>query len=121
MKITHLKSRIKKLSTNKYINAKWNVKNALRKDILEIFYLDNIGFEKIRSKKAKVHWVFYLKQPLLDVSNCSSMIKILEDAIFTQDTVKQISKVTIEIKDVTTIAEPNKHVWEMVYIKIIEY
>ena len=92
-----IKTKLKKFSTNQYF-GNWKKRKPLKDNLEAHFRIDNIGFKKIARPIKQVDYIFHLKPTLLDVTNCSGMIKVLEDLIFYRDDPDYIKKVTIEVR-----------------------
>lgn len=74
-----------KISTNEmYAGVHWTIRNR-HKNIYKL--LIKSQFKHVFSKKNKyiVHYTFYFKRNPLDATNCSYMIKLIEDVIFESD------------------------------------
>jgi len=74
-----------KISTNEiYAGVHWGTRKK-HKDLFNIIVKNQ--FKHVFSKKNKyiVHYTFYFKNNPLDATNCSYMIKLIEDIIFESD------------------------------------
>jgi len=103
-----------KISLNDwYSSAHW----SKRKKIKDNYYwliksqLKNFGFLFTKDKTYTVNYVFFFKSKPLDASNCSAMVKLIEDCLFEDDKYDIIERITIE---------SNKGNQDLVYIKINE-
>lgn len=84
-----------KISLNKwYSGSHWTKRTALKNDYLFLLNpIRNIVYP------VSVDYVFEFKNRPLDASNCSAMLKIIEDILFSgNDGYKQITKISIESK-----------------------
>ena len=100
-----------KTSTNKiYAGMHWTKRKKL-KDNYKTIIKSQFKHVFPKDKVYKVQYDFVFKSRPLDITNCSYMIKMIEDVIFEDDTWKIINKVTIT---------SNKGVEDSVVIKVDE-
>lgn len=90
-----------KVSSNTIYSGKhWTFRDNLKKDYL---LLTANYFKKLKPCTSKINldFKFYFKGKTLDSSNCSFMIKMIEDClthynIIKDDTIKYIGKISVE-------------------------
>ena len=87
-----------KVSTNKiYGGVHWTTRSKIKTNYTTII---KSQFNKVfpKNKRYSVAYDFEFRIRPLDITNCSYMIKMIEDVIFEDDTYKIIEKVTITSK-----------------------
>ena len=87
-----------KISNNKfYAGIHWSKRKELKDNLASLVRV--LFFKQTNrrsfSKPCKVEYIFEFKQKPLDCSNCVGMLKIIEDVLFPDDSVKIVKKLKI--------------------------
>lgn len=85
-----------KISLNKwYAGTHWTKRKEI-KDIYKLIVRNQ--FKEVLSKDNSYHVSYYFcfKKKPLDASNCSAMVKLIEDVIFEDDSFKIVESITIQ-------------------------
>jgi len=85
-----------KISTNKFYSGMHWTKRKKIKDAYKYLIRSVHKGQFLKSKQYEVEYTFYFKSRPLDATNCSMMVKIIEDVLFEDDKHDIITSVTIK-------------------------
>ena len=85
-----------KISTNKFYSGMHWTKRKKIKDVYKYLIRSKHKGQFLKSKQYEVEYTFYFKTRALDASNCSAMVKMIEEILFEDDKSDIITSVTMK-------------------------
>ena len=85
-----------KISTNKFYSGMHWTKRKKIKDVYKYLVRSEYKGQFLKDKQYEVEYTFYFKSRALDATNCSMMVKLIEDILFEDDKWDIITSVTMK-------------------------